>query len=122
MKSPSLHVRKKVVALLVSMTALWVFAAAVTLREGLNLLFVSTLTEQVGKPTESLVDALQQERKLSGVVLSGGAQRAALTTSRQRTDEALASWRSHIADSNLDLAATDQLKAAISDASAELNR
>lgn len=122
MKSPSLHIRKKVIALLVSMTALWIFAAVVTLREGMNLLFVSTLDTGVGRPTEALVDALQQERKLSVVVLGGGGGRDALVASRTRTDEALATWRSHIADTNLDLAASQQLKDSINNASNQLNR
>src|SRR5437762_820265 len=84
----SSHVRTKVVALLVSLVALWGFAAYVTLREGLNLLWVSTLDQKFGRPTDSLVTALQQERRLSLVYLGGhtGEQRAALEAQRARTD------------------------------------
>lgn len=121
MKSHSLHVRVKVIALLVSMTALWVFAAVVTLREGMNLLFVNTLDTGVGRPTLALVDALQEERKLSAMVLGGSGQADALVASRGRTDQALSEWRQQIADTNLGLAASDQLKAAIDDASRRLD-
>ncbi len=63
--------RTKVVALLVSLAALWAFAAFVTLREGLNLLWLTTLDDNVGAPSESLVQALQLERRLSLVYLGG---------------------------------------------------
>ncbi len=63
------NVRTKVVALLVSLAALWAFAAFVTVREGLNLLWLTTLDENVGVPSESVVYALQQERRLSLIYL-----------------------------------------------------
>src|SRR2546430_16210095 len=59
------RVKTKIVALLLSLVALWGFAAFVTLREGVNLLWVATLDTGVGKPTESLVSTLQEERRLS---------------------------------------------------------
>ena len=55
MKSRSIHVRTKVVALLVSLVALWGFAAFVTARDGLNLLWVSTLDAKFGQPTDALI-------------------------------------------------------------------
>jgi signal transduction histidine kinase len=95
LKSRSSHVRTKVVALLASLVALWGFAAFVTLREGLNLLTVNTLDQNVGRPSESLVDALQQERRLSVVYLAshGGDQRIALLSQRTRTDAASRNFR-----------------------------
>src|SRR5215510_2654757 len=88
------RLRTKVVALLVSMAALWAFAAFVTLREGLNLLWVTTLTEHVGKPTEALLAELQHERRLSVVYLaSGPGDRAPLVEQRARTDKALSAYR-----------------------------
>lgn len=90
LKSRSSHVRVKVVALLLSLVALWSFAAFVTLREGLNLLSVAQLDEAVGRPSEALVGALQDERRASVVFLArpGGEQRRALSAQRARTDEA----------------------------------
>ena len=58
MKSRSSHVRTKVVALLLSLTALWVFAAVVTVREGLSLVWLSMLNDHVGQPIESVVDEI----------------------------------------------------------------
>ncbi|GII23627.1 sensor histidine kinase [Planosporangium mesophilum] len=100
MKSRKLHVRTKVVALLASFAALWAFAAYVTLREGVNLIWVSTNDTNVGRPAESLTAALQQERRLSVIYLAGrGAdQRTALTEQRARTDRTVAAFR-HLAGS-----------------------
>src|SRR6266542_2821875 len=67
-----MRVRTKVVALLVSLVALWAFAAFVTLREGLNLLWVAALDKGVAQPNESLLLAMEQERRLSMVVLGSG--------------------------------------------------
>ncbi|MDQ1646337.1 MAG: hypothetical protein QOJ50_2521 [Cryptosporangiaceae bacterium] len=89
MSSRRSSVRVKVVALLVSLVALWAFAASVTLREGLNLLSVATLATNVGSPTEALVSELQNERRLSLVTLSAGnpAQKVALSEQRAQTDK-----------------------------------
>ncbi|WP_432981206.1 sensor histidine kinase [Dactylosporangium sp. CA-233914] len=90
MRSGSSHVRTKIVALLLSLVALWSFAAWVTSREGLNLLTVSTLDKTVGRPAESLVEAMQQERRLSVIYLAGptSERRQALAEQRSRTDAA----------------------------------
>jgi len=92
MSSRTSGVRIKVFALLLSLAALWGFAAFVTTRDGLNLLWVSTLDQKYGRPTDSLILALQQERRLSLVYLGSGqrAQRAELDAQRVRTDEARA--------------------------------
>ncbi len=86
----SMHIRTKVVALLVSLVALWAFAAFVTLREGLNLLSITTVDSGIGSPSEPLVAALQQERRLTAVYLGGRttAQRNAMLDQRARTDQA----------------------------------
>jgi len=90
MKSRGSHVRTKIVALLVSLAALWAFAAYVTLQDGLNLLWVSTLDQKVGRPTDSLITALQEERRLSLVHLGSAGREggAALDAARGRTDAA----------------------------------
>ncbi|MBB5629025.1 nitrate- and nitrite sensing domain-containing protein [Sphaerisporangium krabiense] len=64
------RVRTKVTALLLSLVALWAFAAWVTLREGLNLLWVSTLDTNVSQPAESLITELQRERLLTSAVMA----------------------------------------------------
>lgn len=96
LRSRSSHLRIKIFALLTALAALWIFAAVVTVRDGVNVLFVGASYNQVGLPTEQLVDALQQERRLSSAASDGEAtpeQRDALAASRSRTDEAIARWR-----------------------------
>jgi signal transduction histidine kinase len=92
MKSRGSHVRTKIVALLLSLAALWGFAAYVTLQDGLNLLWVSTLDHKVGRPTDVLITSLQEERRLSLVYLGSDRAegRAELAAARQRTDAAAA--------------------------------
>ncbi|WP_242619347.1 sensor histidine kinase [Actinomadura fibrosa] len=77
---------------MLSLTALWVFAAWVTLREGVNLLGVSTLDTALAEPTDPLLVELQKERRLTMVQMArpGGATRQALQAQRARTDEARA--------------------------------
>ncbi|HEX6470532.1 MAG TPA: nitrate- and nitrite sensing domain-containing protein [Streptosporangiaceae bacterium] len=82
------RLRIKVTALLVSLTALWAFAAWVTLREGVNLLWVATLDKNIAQPTDPLLVDLQQERRLSvlELVRPGPGIRSALDAQRSRTD------------------------------------
>src|SRR2546421_12796802 len=81
------RVRAKIVALLVSLAALWSFAAFVTLRGGVNLLWGTTLDTGVRMPTEALLSSVHQQLLLSLVYL--GVQRVdplcALATHRRRT-------------------------------------
>ncbi|MFC6086772.1 nitrate- and nitrite sensing domain-containing protein [Sphaerisporangium aureirubrum] len=89
------RVRVKVTALLVSLIALWGFAAWVTTREGLNVLWVSTLDSGVAVPGEKLREELQRERRLTVVVLAdpgSSSRRAALTAQRGRTDAAVSEF------------------------------
>ncbi|TCB98091.1 HAMP domain-containing protein [Micromonospora zingiberis] len=89
MGSRSSKLRTKVVALLVSLTALWGFAAWVTVREGVNLVGVQALDVRVFEPSEPLLLQLQSERRTSLVYLGrpDETQRAELTQLRQRTDD-----------------------------------
>jgi signal transduction histidine kinase len=109
MSSRSSRVRIKVFALLLSLAALWGFAAFVTTRDGLNLLWVSTLDQKYGRPTDTLILALQQERRLSLVYLGSGprAQRAELEAQRVRTDEAHAKLSELAGDTDVRLAASE---------------
>ena len=123
MRSRSSHVRSKVVALLVSLFALWAFAAYVTVREGLNLLWISTLDRNVGRPSDALVAELQQERRLSLVYLGTGARadREALRVQRARTDSALATFSQLATSSATKNAADRALEALIDEALAHLD-
>ncbi|MFF0252505.1 nitrate- and nitrite sensing domain-containing protein [Micromonospora zamorensis] len=109
MASRSASLRTKIVALLVSLAALWAFAAWVTLREGFNVLGVQTLDAQVAQPSESLFTELQQERRLSMAYLGrrdpGMVQQ--LQEQHERTEkesaafaEASRNWRARFAASD----------------------
>jgi signal transduction histidine kinase len=124
MRSRSSHVRTKVVALLLSLAALWVFAATVTVREGLNLLWLSMLADNVGTPIEQVVDALQQERRASVVFLGANrssANAAELQNVRAATDAAAAKFRSLALTDDVDTAGSDELHQRIADVVAKLD-
>ncbi len=74
--------RKRILAVLASLVALWAFAAYVTVGEGISLVWLATLEQQVAKPTEALVAALQQERRAA-------AERSGLDSARAATDAAI---------------------------------
>src|SRR5690606_42010830 len=76
------RVREKVVAVLVSLAALWAFAAWVTVRDGLNLLGATTIDSGVTAPAEPLVADLQRERRLSAMRLASPGR-----ISRQEPDD-----------------------------------
>lgn len=81
------RLRTKITALLVSLAALWAFAAWVTLREGVNLLFVNTL-DSVVAPSDPLLVELQHERRLTVTMLASGQHRPdLLAAQRARTDQ-----------------------------------
>ncbi|MFC7245390.1 nitrate- and nitrite sensing domain-containing protein [Catellatospora aurea] len=108
MSSRTSNLRAKIAFLLASLAALWAFAAFVTMREGLNLFWISTLDQEVGRPTDSLVAALQAERRISAVVLAAddSAHRAELATSRAATDAAAARFRESVRGTTAGWAAT----------------
>ncbi|UBU10394.1 nitrate- and nitrite sensing domain-containing protein [Nonomuraea gerenzanensis] len=89
------RLRTKITAMLLSLAALWVFAAWVTLREGVNLLWVSQLDASVSAPSDPLLFALQRERRLSMVRLSEKTvqTRKELETQRKETDRLHAAFR-----------------------------
>ncbi|WP_328815862.1 sensor histidine kinase [Nonomuraea cypriaca] len=75
-------------ALLVSLVALWGFAAWVTLREGVNLVGATTVDSGAVQPSERLLAELQRERRLTLVALgtSGRLPDKMLRDQRARTD------------------------------------
>ncbi|ASW55900.1 sensor histidine kinase [Plantactinospora sp. KBS50] len=123
MRSRSSNLRTKVVALLLSLTALWVFAAWVTVRDGLNLLWVQTYDNQIAQPSEPLVKELQVERRLSVTYLAqpGEQQRAALNASRERSIELAARFRESAEGWRANMAAGKELQGRIRDLSGKLD-
>jgi signal transduction histidine kinase len=113
MGSRGTHLRTKIVALLVSLTALWAFAAWVTLREGVNLLWVQTYDSKIYQPTEPLLLDLQVERRLSVGYLgtASGTRPAELDERRGKIDEAAAKYRESIRGDLVRVAADDELEA-----------
>jgi signal transduction histidine kinase len=95
MGSRRTNLRAKITALLVSLAALWAFAAWVTLREGLNLFWVQAHNTRVYQPSEPLLRDLQTERRLSTVYLGdpGNQQRQDLAAGRQETEQATAEFK-----------------------------
>ncbi|MBE1585504.1 nitrate- and nitrite sensing domain-containing protein [Nonomuraea angiospora] len=104
------RLRTKVTALLVSLAALWAFAAWVTLREGVNLLWVSQLDSSIISPSEPLLVELQKERRISVVKLSstGLRSRKDLESQRKQTDRLLATFKESAASGTVDLALDDE--------------
>ncbi|MFC6931526.1 nitrate- and nitrite sensing domain-containing protein [Actinomadura yumaensis] len=128
-KSPgarNTRVRAKITAMLLSLVALWGFAAWVTVRDGWNLLEAGQIDETAGRPTKSLINMLQDERRLSLVQLGRprGAVVPGLADQRERTDRLVTSWRrsakdapgkitKNVADTRKRLDALDAVRASI---------
>ncbi|MDI1463688.1 nitrate- and nitrite sensing domain-containing protein [Catellatospora sp. KI3] len=87
--------RNKIVAVLASLVALWAFAAYVTVGEGVSLVWLATLEQQVAKPTEALIAAVQEERRESVAYAAAGTaeSRTAMDSARAATDQAAAKLR-----------------------------
>ncbi|MEU9607910.1 nitrate- and nitrite sensing domain-containing protein [Streptomyces sp. NPDC048057] len=98
-------IRRKIAALLLvpllSLTALWAFTTVLTGREASELLEANAVTEDVGEPVTSAIDALQQERRQTLVYLADRRASTALPELRTRrgaTDAAVAEVRSRADD------------------------
>ncbi|MEV4630304.1 nitrate- and nitrite sensing domain-containing protein [Micromonospora sp. NPDC049523] len=121
-RGSSANLRTKVVALLVSLTALWAFAAWVTLREGTNLLFAQALNVYVYEPSEPLLQGLQTERRLSLAYL--GSPKAAgteLQAARTNTRDRAAEFRQSAQGRQADVAGTSELKRRVGATVAQLD-
>ncbi|MFC6018069.1 nitrate- and nitrite sensing domain-containing protein [Plantactinospora solaniradicis] len=90
-----INLRLKIISLLVALGALWAFAAWVTGREGLNLLFVQSVDSQIITPSEPLLLQLQQERRQTLVYLGrpSNEAREQMAAERQKTDTFAATFR-----------------------------
>ncbi|GAB3909148.1 hypothetical protein GCM10027612_84640 [Microbispora bryophytorum subsp. camponoti] len=111
------RVRTKVAALLVSLTALWAFAAWVTVREGVNLIWATTIDSEVAQPSEPLLLELQRERRLSVTRAGDPARvlRKELQDQRARTDAVLGTFKESATSDKVHLAADDALRMHLSD-------
>ncbi|WP_405100054.1 nitrate- and nitrite sensing domain-containing protein [Micromonospora sp. NBC_01412] len=110
-------IRSKLTALVVApvsaLLVLWIFATTLTLSPALDLLSVSTLLSDLGRPGETVVAELQRERRLSVVQLAGDAALPALAEQRRRTDVAVAELRGRVSGERLRDAADDLLDARV---------
>ncbi|GIG86316.1 sensor histidine kinase [Plantactinospora endophytica] len=117
------RLRTKVVALLLILITLWAFGAWVTLRDGLNLVWVQTLEAQVYAPTEPLILNLQNERRLSLDYLGApeAPPREPLETERRKVRADVAIFRTDARRWFTELAARPELERRVDDALAELD-
>ncbi|NUS03474.1 MAG: sensor histidine kinase, partial [Nonomuraea sp.] len=124
MRFRNASVRAKVTALIVSLTLLWVFAAWVTLREGVNLLWAATVDSRIVEPSEPLLVELQRERRLTVAHLGAGSRTVdkAMRDQRARTDALRAGFTSSAEGPLVDLAADDQLLERVADVRRQLDK
>lgn len=123
MRLRNTRVRTKVTALLLSLTALWVFAAWVTLREGVNILWVTRLDAGISQPGEPLLTELQRERRMSLSLLgaANGQNRSSLIEQRKKTDQTIGEFKKKSQTRAVKLAATSILEQRINLAHAALD-
>ncbi|GIG95802.1 sensor histidine kinase [Plantactinospora mayteni] len=105
METQNWPIRSKIVALvavpILALSALWIFATTLTVGPASSLLAAQTLLDEVGRPGETLVVELQQERRLSVRHLVDPAATTALADQRTRTDRAIAEFRRRTSDADL---------------------
>ncbi|MEU1387605.1 MULTISPECIES: sensor histidine kinase [unclassified Nonomuraea] len=107
-----------------SLTLLWVFAAWVTVREGVNLLGAATVDGRIVEPSEPLLVELQRERRLTVAHLGTGSRVVdkGMRDQRARTDSLRAEFTSMAQGDVVDLAAEDSLVERIAAVNAELDK
>lgn len=111
MRSRGTSIRTKIVALLLSLVALWMFAAWVTLRDGFNLLGVQLLNSKVYTPSEPLLQELQVERRLTQAYLSNpdAAQRTALEAEQRKAADLAGDFADSVRNWQVDIAGSSAL-------------
>ncbi|SBT46561.1 sensor histidine kinase [Micromonospora auratinigra] len=106
-------IRAKLTALVIgpvtALLALWIFATTLTFGPALDLLAARTYLYDLGRPGETVVAELQQERRLSVVQLAGESTLPALAEQRGRTDRAIAELRRRVNGDDLRDAADELL-------------
>ncbi|QXJ20878.1 nitrate- and nitrite sensing domain-containing protein [Actinomadura graeca] len=114
-------VRTRIVLLLVppiaALVVLWVYAAATTLGDSLRQTRAQTFTDKVVKPTDAMIAALQDERRMSLSYLGDASTigRSGFEAQRTRTDQTRAAFRRAAADSSVRGAATPETRSRMVD-------
>ncbi|WP_030491538.1 nitrate- and nitrite sensing domain-containing protein [Micromonospora chokoriensis] len=123
MRSRGTSIRTKVVALLLSLVALWMFAAWVTLRDGFNLLGVQLINSKVYTPSEPLLQELQLERRLTQTYLSSpeAAQRTALEAEQRKAAELAADFAASVRNWQVGIAGSSDLDTQLDLTIAQIN-
>ncbi|MEV7805958.1 sensor histidine kinase [Microbispora sp. NPDC088329] len=106
-----------------SLTALWAFAAWVTVRDGVNLLWVAVYNNGLVKPGETLLLELQQERRLSAVHVGNPslADRQTLAVQRAHTNAAVAEFRALASAGDVKFASSEALDKRIAEVFRQLD-
>ncbi|MFD6568800.1 nitrate- and nitrite sensing domain-containing protein [Micromonospora profundi] len=123
MRSRGTSIRTKVVALLLSLVALWMFAAWITLRDGFNLLGVQVINSRVYAPSEPLLQELQLERRLTQSYLSNpdAEQRAALEAKQRETTKLAGDFADSVRNWQVDVAGGSALDAQLNATITQIN-
>ncbi|MBQ1021328.1 nitrate- and nitrite sensing domain-containing protein [Micromonospora sp. D93] len=123
MRSRGTSIRTKIVALLLSLVALWMFAAWVTLRDGFNLLGVQLLNSKVYTPSEPLLQELQVERRLTQAYLSNpdATQRTALEAEQRKAAELAGDFADSVRNWQVDIAGSSALDTQLGMTIAQIN-
>lgn len=97
-------IRRKIGALLLvpllSLVSIWAFATAITVAEARSLLAVASVSDRLGPPAESVIHAIQQERRQTLVFLADPRRSDALAqlrTTQESTDNTVAEVREEAA-------------------------
>ncbi|MEV8630829.1 nitrate- and nitrite sensing domain-containing protein [Streptosporangium sp. NPDC051023] len=120
-------IRFKISALLaiplISLLALWGFAATVTVGDSMRLLTISTLYDTVGKPGDELSNALQHEHLLSAEYLAArtDSARAALAVQRGITNQARQRFREQTTTESARSAMSDGMRIRFNEVMNQLN-
>ncbi|GGK79656.1 ATPase [Sphaerisporangium melleum] len=95
---------------LVSLLGIWAYSAAITVQDGLDLLRVRTIYDDLVAPTGNLASEIQGERFQSVVFLSSpGSERSELDAARARTDQARAALERAVLDSAAEQESSPQM-------------
>ncbi|WP_160573698.1 sensor histidine kinase [Actinomadura physcomitrii] len=119
-------VRTRIVILLVppiiALVALWGFAAGGTLGDALRQARSRTFTDKVVRPTDAMIDALQNERRMSLSYLGDDATigRAGFDAQRAQTDRTRAAFRRSAADPAVRGAAAPETRRRMAELAASL--
>src|SRR5262245_15531227 len=115
-RNRSQSIKTKIIVLVIvpitALIGLWVFVAALTIGDSLRLLRAKTYDAKVVHPTEALIGALQNERRMSLAFLANDPTlgRVGFDAQRVRTDQARASFVSASGSGDLDSATTAETR------------